>query len=51
MVETPPVDGAWGEDYYFCEGLEGAVATGSFHRRRRGITEVHLICNMRVPFV
>ena len=29
MVENPPADGAWGDAFYYCEGVEGGVATGA----------------------
>ena len=29
VIENPPTDGAWGTDYYSCEGVLGGVATGS----------------------
>lgn len=29
VMVNPPPDGAWGTDYYVCEGISGGVATGS----------------------
>lgn len=28
VVNNPPIDGYWGEDYYMCEGVKSGVATG-----------------------
>jgi hypothetical protein len=28
VVEDPPLDGPWGDAYYFCQGVSGGVATG-----------------------